>query len=234
MKPARRDVSIAGAAISTAALATAAFLATASASYGAPHEPGAGIRPTALWAADQDTGSSSYTNADYSGVTSDTLSRAVEAIEKDTGGRVLEIRLLHTNPIAYAAVIAKGQELANVSVTPINPHVVALSAQETPQWMLDWQLRADMHDIHKTTLSSADAIRAAERATGAPAIDAGLAKPLSADNAVLAYNIEVLKDGVPHRVAIDARTGQQIEDPEAVLSPWTPERLASEDEHHKS
>ena len=60
---------------------------------------------------------------------------------------------------------------------------------------------------------------------GAPAIGAGLAKPLSGANQVLAYNIELLKGGKRRLIAIDATSGAKIANPEALYESWTPVRL---------
>jgi hypothetical protein len=40
---------------------------------------------------------------------------------------------------------------------------------------------------------------------------------------VLAYNIEIVKDGRPQRIVIDAETGQTIANPEPLLEAWKPE-----------
>lgn len=69
--------------------------------------------------------------------------------------------------------------------------------------------------------------RTVEQATHAPAVDVALAKPLTGFNRVLAYEVEVVPNGTPERVAIDGRTGQLLADPRSELTPWTPERLAS-------
>ena len=161
------------------------------------------------------------------------LTDAVQSIESATGGKVLEVRVRRHGP-GFAAVVTKGNQLANIKVHPVNGQVTKMSVDEVPQWMHDWKLRADAQDIHKARVSVSDAIRTAEQAQQAPAVDAGLAKPLSPSNDVLAYNIEVLKDGEPRRVAVDAKTGELIANPDEVLTPWTPERLAEKDEQHPS
>ena len=51
------------------------------------------------------------------------------------------------------------------------------------------------------------------------------------DNAVLAYNVELIKDGKPKRVVIDAVTGLPIANPEPLLDPWTPEKALYESLH---
>jgi hypothetical protein len=67
---------------------------------------------------------------------------------------------------------------------------------------------------------------AAEERASAPAIGAGLAKPLSGTNAVLAYWVETIKDRDRERLAVDARSGAFIANPEALYVPYTPVKLA--------
>ena len=49
------------------------------------------------------------------------------------------------------------------------------------------------------------------------------AKSVAADNAVLSYNIEIVKDGRPQRVVIDAETGGKVANPDTSLEAWKPE-----------
>lgn len=171
-----------------------------------------------------------YDARDYSNVSDTSLTNAIKAIEQSVGGRVLEVRLLHSHGPGFAAVVSKGQDLINVRYTEPSRQVDKLAVSETPQWMTDWMLREDAKDIRKATVAPADAVQKVQQAMGAPAVDIGLARPLSGGNSVLAYNVEVVKDGTPQRVAIDANTGQMIADPQSLLTPWTPEHLAQQDE----
>jgi len=158
------------------------------------------------------------------------LSHALRVIEMSTGGHVLEIRLLHRKAPAFEAVVAMGRDLVNVRVRALDDQVTRISVNETPRWMLDWRLRAEMRDVQHAKLSAADAIRRVEDSTQAPAIDAAIARPTTPTNRILAYDVEVLKGGQPRRVAIDAQTGEIIADPSSLLGDWTPERLAQHDE----
>jgi uncharacterized membrane protein YkoI len=170
-----------------------------------------------------------WSNA-YQQVKPGSLSRALHAVEQSTGGHVLEVRLLHEHGPGFEAVVGKGKQIINVRVNSVSNEVTRIAVSETPQWMLDWRLKSEMQQIKQAKVSPAEAVRAVEKAEGAPAVDVGLARPTSGDNSVLAYNVEVVKDGTPQRVAIDANTGQIIADPETVLGPWTPERLAERDQ----
>jgi uncharacterized membrane protein YkoI len=166
----------------------------------------------------------------YQQVQPNALARAMHAAERSTGGRVLEVRLLHENSPGFLAVVAKGHEIINVRVDAVSNQVTKIGVTETPQWMLDWRLKAEMKDIKQAKVAPDEAVKAVEKATKSPAIDVALARPTSGDNSILAYNVEVVKEGMPQRVAIDANTGQIISDPDTVLGPWTPERLAERDQ----
>jgi len=201
------------------ALGSMALLGAAGASLAAP--PAAAIASGGDW------------NGAYRHVREHSLEHALHVIERSTGGRVLEIRLLHRHGPGFEAVVAKNHELINVRVHDVSDEVTRIAVTETPRWMLDWRLKADMASVREEKLSPAQAISRAEKDTGAPAVDVSIAKPLSGHDGVLAYDVEVVKDGMPERVAIDARTGQLIADPQAVLGPWTPERLAQQDTTHR-
>jgi uncharacterized membrane protein YkoI len=89
--------------------------------------------------------------------------------------------------------------------------------------MAPWSLRADRKSILKAKVRLSDAVIQAEQIRHGVAVDAGLAQPLSGGNDVLAYNIEVVENGRPRRVVIDAQTGERIADPQPLLQGWTPE-----------
>jgi uncharacterized membrane protein YkoI len=196
-----------------AVAAAAVFLAATALAQNAPLPPGS--------SADTNTA-----GTPWAGVTYTSLADAVRAVEQATGGKVLEVRFdEHSGHATFEAVVDRQNTLVDMRIDARTDEVTEINIKEIPQWMLDWKLRADMRSIEKAKVPLADAIRMAEQISGAPAIDAGLAKPLSADNAVLAYNIEVVKNGKPDRVVIDAVTGQVIADPDELLDPWTPEKL---------
>jgi hypothetical protein len=66
----------------------------------------------------------------------------------------------------------------------------------------------------------------AEARDNAPAIDAGIAKPLSGTNAVLAYFVETMKGSTRHESAVDATTGAFIANPDELYEAHTPVDLA--------
>ncbi len=162
----------------------------------------------------------------WAAVNGDSLSAAIHNIEAQ-GGRVLEIRFHQSADGGphYDAVVAHGDQISRVTAG-LRPEdqVVTFSEQVMPTWMSGFALKADQRSLRQAKIPLASAVAMADQMLGGSAVDAGIAKPLGGDNSVLAYNIEVIKNGVPIRVAIDAVTGQQIADPDTVLGAWTPER----------
>ena len=153
------------------------------------------------------------------------LPDAIRATETASGGRVLEIRFrTWEGAVGFTAVVANRDDtVSHVSVAIPELKVVVIAAADIPDWMAPWQVRADKRSIWKAKIPLADAVVMAQQMTGGVPVDAGLAKPLTADNAVLAYNIEIVKDGRPQRVVIDAETGRKIANPDAILEAWKPE-----------
>ncbi|MDB5466552.1 MAG: hypothetical protein JWQ46_1314 [Phenylobacterium sp.] len=161
----------------------------------------------------------------WSMVTKETLPLAIAAAEKLGGGRVLEIRFRVRNGVpGFDAVVAQNGAFSHLRFD-IPSNVTAVIAEaEVPAWMAGWVLKADAKSLQKAKLRLVDAVLKAEEMTDAPAVDAGIAAPLSGGNSVLAYNIEVIRGNRPERVVIDAVTGLRIADPQPLLEGWTPEQ----------
>ena len=163
----------------------------------------------------------------YESVTRSALAEAVLALEDETGGKVLEIRFARDadDEASFEVVLAADDELVYMRAYPVTDILEVLEIAELPPWMAGWTLTAYMRSIAKAEVPLTAAILQAEEAEDAPAIAAGLASPLSATTAVLAYNIELIRGDRPVRVAIDARTGRRIANPEALYESWTPTEL---------
>jgi uncharacterized membrane protein YkoI len=202
-------------------MAAAAIVATTSGSAIEAREAPAGAALTAALLAANDT-----EGTPWASVTEASLAHAVAALEAATGGKVLEIRFRDNGAQgAFDAVIAKKDALVNMTIDVVSDAVTEIKVTELPQWMLDWKARAAARSAEKAKLPLPEAIAKAEAVAHGTAIAAGLAKPLTADNRVLAYNVEVVGKGKPQRVVIDAVTGQVIADPDELLEGWTPEKL---------
>jgi uncharacterized membrane protein YkoI len=159
-------------------------------------------------------------------ITEGSLSKAVSALESSTGGRVLEIRLVdEKGHERFESAIAKANAIIYMAINPVNEEVTKIDIKEVPGWMFDWKLTAYVKSIEKATVPLTKAIADAEAIAKAPAIGAGLAKPLSGTNQVLAYNVELLAHGKRTRIAIDATNGAKIANPEELYEPWTPVKL---------
>jgi uncharacterized membrane protein YkoI len=159
-------------------------------------------------------------------VTAASLSKAVDALEAATGGKVLEIRFVdEKGHERFESVVAKPDQVIYMAVDPVNEDVTKIAVKELPAWMLNWKLTEYVRSIGKANVSLSKAVAEAESLAGAPAIGAGLAKPLTGANQVLAYNVELMRHGKRERVAIDAVSGAKIANPEALYEPWTPVKL---------
>ena len=163
---------------------------------------------------------------DAADMTAASLSKAVDALEAATGGKVLEIRFVDEKGHEhFESVVAKPDQVIYMAVDPVTENVTKIAIKELPAWMLNWKLTEYVRSIEKANVPLTKAIADAEALARAPAIGAGLAKPLSGTNQVLAYNIELLADGKRKRITIDASTGAKIANPEALYEPWTPVKL---------
>lgn len=151
-----------------------------------------------------------------------TLTQAIAAAEKSSGGKVVEIRYRPVgNAAGFDAVVAKGGDLGHVRVDVPSNKVSAVDEKDVP-WRQGWALKTDAKDLAKAKLSLSDAVVQAEKMTGGPAAAAGVAAPLTGDNAVLAYNVKLYKGDSPRRVVIDAVSGAPIANPSA-FEDWAPD-----------
>jgi uncharacterized membrane protein YkoI len=154
------------------------------------------------------------------------LSKAVSALEDSTGGKVLEIRFVdEVGHERFESVVALPAEVIYMAVNPVNEDVTKIAVKELPTWMLNWKLTEYVKSIDKAKVPLTKAVAVAEALARAPAIGAGLAKPLTGTNQVLAYNIELLAGGKRQRIAIDATNGAKIANPEELYESWTPVKL---------
>lgn len=155
-------------------------------------------------------------------VTNASLTQAIAAAEKSSGGKVVEIRYRPVGAASgFDAVVVKGGALGHVRVEAPSNKVSAVDVKDIP-WRDAWALKTDAKDLAKAKLSLSDAVVQAEKMTGGPAAAAGVAAPLTGDNAVLAYNVKLYKGDSPRRVVIDAVTGAPIENPSA-FEDWAPD-----------
>jgi hypothetical protein len=155
------------------------------------------------------------------------LAHAVSAFEQGTNGRILEIRLTdEAGAPAFEAAIAKVGALVYMRIESVSDNVTEIKVRDLPPWLLNYHLEAYMRSIVKAEVPLEQAIIKVEARAHAPAIDAGVAKPLSGTNAVLAYFVEAAKGKSRGQFAVDAITGAFIENPDELYEPHTPVELA--------
>jgi uncharacterized membrane protein YkoI len=166
------------------------------------------------------------------------LPRAIAAVEAKAGGKVMDIRLEGggSKPV-YDAVVVTSDKVGMARISAQTGTASGIDDGEFSIRSLKWEQRREVTSFEKAATPLSTAIETVEQIAGAPAIDAGFAKPLTPTNDVLAYNVEFVKGGQVHRVAVDAATGQVIADPGAMglgdrdpgqFLPAAPDKAASQ------
>jgi uncharacterized membrane protein YkoI len=155
------------------------------------------------------------------------LAHAADAFQEETGGKVLEIRLADTAGAAdFEAAVLKNGGVLYMRIASPDEHVTEIDVKNLPPWLLNYHLEAYARSAVRAQVPIQEAIAKAEKHNDAPAIDAGIAKPLGGDNAVLAYFVETLNGSRREDLAIDATTGVFIENPQSLFETHTPVELA--------
>jgi uncharacterized membrane protein YkoI len=155
------------------------------------------------------------------------LAHAAAALEQSTGAKVLEVRLANApGAPAFEAAIARKDGVLYMRIEAPGDNVTQIKARDLPPWLLNYHMEAWIRSISKAQVPLDAAIRKAEERDNAPAIDAGIAKPLSGTNAVLAYFVETMKGSTRHESAIDATTGAPIANPDELYEARKPVDLA--------
>jgi hypothetical protein len=155
------------------------------------------------------------------------LAHAAVILEQSSGGKILEIRLVDTvGAPAFEAALANAAALAYLRIESPSDNVTQIKETDLPAWLLNYHLEAYMRSVAQAKVPIADAIVKTEAEARAPAVDAGIAKPLSGSNAVLAYFVETIKGTLRKEFAIDATSGAFIANPDSLYEPRTPVDLA--------
>jgi uncharacterized membrane protein YkoI len=151
-------------------------------------------------------------------VAATSLPNAITAIETKTRGKVMNIRLEDdgSGTPVYDAVVVTPRAVGVARFYARTRKVSRIGDDKTSDRSLKWEQLGDVKSFGKATTPLSKAIATVEQITGAPAINAGLAKRLTPNDDVLAYNIEILKDGQAERIAIDANSDEVIADPMAL------------------
>jgi hypothetical protein len=104
--------------------------------------------------------------------------------------------------------------------------VTQIDVSDLPPWLIDFHLEAYGRTASKTRVPLDEAIVSAEARALAPAVDAGIAKPIEGTNAVPAYFVQTAKGGRQHLLAVDAQTGAFIANPDELYAAHKPVDLA--------
>ncbi len=184
----------------------------------------AGLLPLAGTAMAQSVSQVSYPRIDVTGFQPSTtaLVTAIGKVQQTTGGRVLEIRYAEVNGEAgFHAVVAKGDSVQFMHLEQKSGRLTPIDEHTTPDWMLNWRNKADVHFAESAKVPLVQAIENAEQQdNNAPAIAAGIARSASNPTSeVHAYNVLLDMSGTERRLAVDDKTGQVIADPQA-LAAW--------------
>lgn len=145
------------------------------------------------------------------------LPHAIAAIEAKTGGKVMNIHFDDAGgkPL-YDAIVVTPNDVGVARIDALTGEVLVTGSRGLSHRGLSREERFGLESFALTTTPLSAAITTAEQLAGTPAIDAGVATPRTTSNDVLAYNIDVLKDGRVEGIAVDATTGQVIADPGAL------------------
>ena len=157
------------------------------------------------------------------------LAHAARALEESTRGKILEIRLSDEpgDPTFEAAVKQQdGNGLLYMKIVSPTDEITAVEVSELAPWMVSYKLETYMRSVDKAKVPLDRAITQAEKRANAPAVAAGVAKPLSGSNTVLAWFVETDKGKKRELLAVDAESGAPIANPEDLFERRTPVKLA--------
>jgi uncharacterized membrane protein YkoI len=160
---------------------------------------------------------------DISGFSGDpnALPRVITGVASASGGDVIEARYARRNGTpGFDILVSKGGQLQSVRLEGSGGKLQQIDISARPTWMQNWAQRADVRIARAAKVPLETAVKTAEQSVGGPAVAAGIARGAANNETdVHAYNVLILtNDGRTRRVAIDASTGQVIEDPQALPS----------------
>ena len=157
---------------------------------------------------------SAFGNLDTSVVS---LPDAITKIEAETGGKVMDIRFADAGGTpAYDATVVTPGHVGEALLNARTGDIEGFDHDQVSNQSYDFEHQRDLRSFAKATVPLSKAIETVEQVAGAHAVNAGLGTSLTPDNDVLAYNVEIVRDGRVERVAVDATTDQVIADPSAL------------------
>jgi hypothetical protein len=154
------------------------------------------------------------------------LAHATAELERESGGKVLEIRLVdEEGDPSFEAALTVDDTIHYMRIASVTDSITEITVRELPAWLANYRLEAFMKSVDRARVPLAEAVDQVEQKAMAPALAAGVAKPLSGGNAVLAYYVETMLGRKQEIHAVDAMNGRMIANPEAVYEPRTPIKL---------
>ena len=143
------------------------------------------------------------------------LDSAIAAVERSTGGRVLEIHFEGGNGAGYYnATVARDGTVNHALFTLGTKQIAMVGDSGTPVRSFDYSEKAGAELIVRTSrVGLGSAVRSAEEASHGVAVAARTTR--SQDGYMVAHDIETVKGDMVRPVLIDAKTGLVIGDRQA-------------------
>lgn len=128
------------------------------------------------------------------------LSEAIGAAEKETGGRALKIGYEKDNgAYVYEIKTFKNKKIIEILIDPVSGKVIKHKAEGLIAKIREWDDQDAYAKVAASPITLATAIRTAEKSVGGKAVEAGIEDE---DDGGM-YKIEVAKDAFVHDVVID-------------------------------
>ena len=143
------------------------------------------------------------------------LDSAIAAVERSTGGRVVEIHFEGGNGAAYYdATVARDGAVNHAFFTLNTKQIAVVSESGRPVRSFDYSEKAGAELVVRTSnVNLGSAVRSAEEASHGVAIAARTTR--SHDGYMVAHDVETLKGDMVRPVLVDAKTGLVIGDRQA-------------------
>lgn len=137
------------------------------------------------------------------------LDGAARLIERDTGGRVLEIREHDNRPGEFVAAVAMRHGVQVVRIDAANA-LTQIAGGDAPTWADRYFTGHEAREMRNARMDISDAIARAADDTDTTPVEARFTQ----HGAIMAYDVRT-PDGTS--VVYDAKTGERVANPEAFM-----------------
>lgn len=146
------------------------------------------------------------------------LNRAISAVEKLTGGRVIEIHFESGDGAGhYDATVTRNGTVDHALVNLSTRRVSVVDRSREPVRTFDFKEKADAELIVRSSkVPLRDAVATAEQASRGVAVSARTTR--SGDGYMVADDIDTVRGETVHPVFVDVETGLVIADPQAFVT----------------